>query len=251
MATHAEQQFHQDFNQNVKALESARKNLNQRINHCLRKSDFDSLRIYTKLYALLYCAWAEANLVKIVHTPFGFSEDEKKHILQPRDVVEKWIRCMNTAFAKFKQRTNSSEIPNKKRKINKLIKQYIETPRELRNKIAHGQWEFPLESNNIKPATDVKISLDTIDIIQIDIWFDVSKSLSNIVLGLVDARNTTNNQGYKAHYHFYEEHLSNIETILKERQKWTIHSKIDRLQQKPIPTGINSDGMLAVQKKKK
>lgn len=248
MATHVEQQFQQDFNRNVKALESARKNLNQRINHSLRKSDFNSLKVYTKLYALLYCAWAEANLVKIVHTPFGFSEDEKKHILQPRDIVEKWVRCINTSFAKFKQRTNASEIPNKKRKINKLVKQYIETPRELRNKIAHGQWEFPLESNNIKPASEVKISLDTIDFIQIDIWFDVSKCLSNIVLGLVDARNTINNQGYKAHYHFYDKHLSNIEAILSERQKWTIQSKIDRLRLKPIRTEMNSDGMLVVQK---
>ena len=141
---------------------------------------------------------------------------------------------MNTAFDKFNQRANASEIPDKKRKIDKLIKLYIKTPSEIRNKIAHGQWEFPLESNNIKPAEDVKIYLDLIDTIQIDTWFEVSKCLSNIVLGLIDSKNTETNQGYKAHYYFYEEHLANIENILSERRNWTTQSKMAELSKKPI-----------------
>src|SRR5690348_7957323 len=99
LITTPEQQFHSDFSKNVAALEAARKKINSQINDCLRKDDDFSLKVYTNLYLLVYSAWTEALLVRLVHTPSGFTEDEKKKIFKDQDVLNKWKKCINTAFS--------------------------------------------------------------------------------------------------------------------------------------------------------
>src|SRR5690606_27881777 len=143
--TTPEQQFHSDFSKNVTSLEATRKKVNTQINDSLRRDDNFSLKVYTNIYLLVYSSWTEALLVKTVHTPFGFTIDEKEKILKDKDVINKWKKSVNTAFAKF--HNNGSEIPNKKKKIHKLLEDYLRNQAQIRNKIAHGQWEYPLHKN--------------------------------------------------------------------------------------------------------
>ena len=224
-----EQLFHSEFSKNITLLVSARKNVNSQINNFLRKDDEHSLKIYKNIYLLIYTSWAEASLVKLVHTPFGFSDSDKKKILKDRDVLNKWSKCVNTAFSKF--RKNGSEIPNKKSKIKRLLNDYLKTQANIRNKIAHGQWEFPLFSNNLKHDPDARVYLSSIDVLQIDTWFEILKELIEIVRGLIDARVRNDN---KAHYNEYFTRLTNIQIILDKRSKWTIDEKKKKLKLKPI-----------------
>ncbi len=195
----------------------------------LRKDDSHGVKLYTNIYLLIYTSWSEAALVKLVHTPFGFSESEKKKILKDRDVLNKWIKCVNTAFAKF--RKQGSEIPNKKKKIKNLVDTYLRIQGQIRNKIAHGQWEYPLYSNNLSHDPDALVWLKTIDVIQIDIWFEIHKELIEIVRGLIDSRERNN---HKAHYNEYFSRLANIEQIIEKRKKWNLEEKKRRLKLKPI-----------------
>ena len=224
-----EQKFHSDFSKNLVTLDSARRRINMQINMALRKDDSHSVTLFTYIYLLIYTSWSEAALVKLVHTPFGFSESEKKKILKDRDVLNKWTKCVNTAFAKF--RKQGSEIPNKKKKIKRLVEDYLKTQGQMRNKIAHGQWEFPLYSNNMSHDPDALVFLKSIDVIQIDTWFEIHKELVEIVRGLIDSREHNN---HKAHYNDYFLRLSNIETIIDKRKKWTLEEKKRRLKLKPI-----------------
>ena len=224
-----EEKFHHEFSTNVRALESARKKVNSQINMFLRKDDDFSVYLYTKIYALLYFAWTEANLVKLVHTPYGFDLAEKKFILKDRDVIVKWKRCISTAFKKFK--IEGSDIPNKKLQINRLIKNYLDTQAKIRNKVAHGQWINPLFSNNLSFDPDIKIQMELITVIEIDLWFEIAKELIEIVRGLIDAKHRNN---LIAHYNEYYTRLSSIQNIIDERKKWTIDEKKRKLKLKPI-----------------
>lgn len=224
-----EQIFHSEFSKNIVTLDSARRKTNMQINMALRKDDSHGLMIYTNLYLLIYTSWSEAALVKLVHTPFGFSDSEKKKILKDRDVLNKWTKCVNTAFAKF--RKQGSEIPNKKKKIKNLVDEYLKTQGQIRNKIAHGQWEYPLYSNNLSHDPDALVWLKTIDVIQIDTWFEIHNELIEIVRGLIDSREHNN---HKAHYNDYFTRLANIEKIIDERRKWSLDEKKRRLKLKPI-----------------
>ena len=226
--TTIEQQFHSDFSKNVTALEASRKKLNAQINDSLRRDDDFSLKVYTKLYLLVYSAWTEASLVKLIHTPFGFTLNEKKKILKDQDIINKWKKCVNTAFSKF--RNNGSEIPNKKREIHKLIDDYLKTQAQIRNKIAHGQWEFTLHKNIITHDNEAQTLMSLIDVMQIDNWFKIFKEIVEIIRGLIDARQKNDRL---AHYNYYFAQLANIETIIDDRKNWTLADKKRRLKLKP------------------
>jgi hypothetical protein len=228
-STTPEQQFHSHLSKNVRILESSRREINTRINNCLRKGDFHSLHIYTNIYLLIYSAWTEASLVKLVHTPSGFTLDEKKKILKDQDVLNKWKQCVNTAFAKF--RSGGSEIPNKKKKIHRYLDDYLKTQANIRNKVAHGQWEYPLQKNNITHDADVETLMRLVNVIEIDIWFEIFKEIIEIVKGLVDSR-VRNDQ--KAHYLHYFQRLTNIQEIIEKRKKFSLEEKTLRLKLKPI-----------------
>jgi hypothetical protein len=137
-------------------------------------------------------------------------------------------KCVNTAFSKFAK--IGSEIPNKKKKIHKLLDDYLKTQANVRNKIAHGQWEYPLHKNNITHDSDAEVFLSLIDVIQIDTWFLVFNEIIGIVKGLIDARGKNN---HKAHYNQYITRLVNIQAIVDERKKFTLEEKIKRLKLKP------------------
>ena len=222
-----EQQFHSLLSQNLHALIATKKKINSQINVCLRKDDSKALRVYTNVYLLVYNAWTEASLVHLVHTPFGFNIDEKEKILKDRDVLNKWKKCVDTAFVKF--RKGGADIPNKKKKIFKLLSSYLKDQAVVRNKIAHGQWEYPLQKNNLKHDEDAQVLISLIDVIQIDTWFEVFKEIIGIVRALIDSK-THNN--HKAHYNHYYQRLENIRTIIDDRKRFSIEEKAKNLKRK-------------------
>lgn len=224
-----EQLFHSAFNKNVKELESARKKVNSQINNYLRKDDDHSVAIYTNIYLLIYSAWTEANLVKLIHTPFGFTEDEKKYILKDRDVLNRWKKCVNMAFSKFEQK--GSEIPNKKKEIYRLLDDYLKNQANVRNKIAHGQWAYPLYSNNMAHDEDSLTLISLIDVIQVDTWFKLFVELIEIVKGLIDSRPKNDRL---AHYNHYYTRLTNMQLIINKRKNWSLEEKKRKLKLKPI-----------------
>ncbi|MRT92396.1 hypothetical protein [Ancylomarina sp. 16SWW S1-10-2] len=227
--TTAEQSFHSKFSKNVSQLESARRLVNSQINNALRKNDDHAVKLYTNIYLMVYSSWSEAYLVKLIHTPSGFTEIEKKAILRDRDVLNKWKKCVSTAFSKF--RDNGSEIPNKKQRINSLLDEYLKIQANIRNKIAHGQWVYPLYSKNLKHDPDALLYMSMIDVIQIDTWFEILKEIVEIVRGLIDSKPGNN---HKAHYNEYFTRLSNIQEIIESRKSWTLDDKRSRLLLKPI-----------------
>ena len=231
----SEQIFQSNFSTNVRILNSAKININREINRFLRKGDESSVQIYTNLYLLIYSSWAEASLVKLVHTPFGFSLDEKKDIFKDRDVLNRWKKCVNIAFSKY--RKQGSEIPNKKKKIHRMLDDYLKAQGNIRNKIAHGQWNYTLHKNNITFDENAQALVACIDVMQIETWFEILKQIIDIVLGLVDSREHNDN---RAHYDFYFEKLSNVQSIIEERRKWTLEDKVSRLKLKPITFNNNS-----------
>lgn len=226
--TTSEQQFHSDFSKNVTSLEAARKKINAQINDALRKDDSFSVKVYTNLYLLVYSAWTEASLVKLIHTPSGFSLDEKQKILKDQDVINKWKKCVNTAFKKF--RKGGSEIPNKKKKIHRMLDDYLKSQAQIRNKIAHGQWVYPLHKNNITQDKEAQTLMDLVEVIQIDTWFEIFGEIVEIVRGLIDSRERND---HLAHYNHYYTRLTNIQEIINARSSWTLADKKRRLQLKP------------------
>jgi len=111
-----------------------------------------------------------------------------------------------------------------------LLDDYLKSQANIRNKIAHGQWEYPLHKNNMSHDSEAQTLINLVDVLQIDTWFEVFKEIVEIVRGLIDARPKNN---HLAHYNHYFTRLTNIQNVIDERSKWTITDKKRRLKLKP------------------
>lgn len=83
---------------NVKDLKKQRNRILALVNRAIREKNDADLISLTKMYALLYSAYAEMSFLKLIHTPKAFSESEILQIVNRRNLEEKWEKCVEFAF---------------------------------------------------------------------------------------------------------------------------------------------------------
>ena len=125
---------------NVKALQTAMRQLRHSINRSLRANDAPAVEVFTKFYALAFCAWSEANFSKLLHTPHGFSLDEIAQVQRAKadGISAAWKKCVELGLRHLDVDRGSFK-PNAKQKLDAIITQHVFDPSLLRNKLAHGQ----------------------------------------------------------------------------------------------------------------
>ncbi|CAA6805006.1 MAG: Unknown protein [uncultured Sulfurovum sp.] len=134
----------------------------------------------TKLLALTYSAWSEAQFTQIVYTPNTFTDTQIANMLKDSGIFNKWQILINYTFIQIKthhkvqkiERTNQikndaengweqklqeinqvycekqKEIVYQKTTIKNYLENYVDKQSKVRNKIAHGQWLTALHPNN-------------------------------------------------------------------------------------------------------
>lgn len=222
---------YQAHTQNVKTLNTAWKNVNSHINNALRRHDQTSIQTLTKTLILVFSAWAEANFQKLIHTPYGFTSNE---ILQIKaeyksDGMEAgWSKCIDLGLQKVsKDPKRSNFIPNVKKQLKKIVKEYVIEPRGIRNKIAHGQWVIALNSNNNKINNDISTKIQVLDPVVIKIWFEIFKYLSEIIECLIESPNRTFHRDYWVI-------VNDLNEYIEKTRGWSTATKEAQLSRKPI-----------------
>ncbi|WP_147324539.1 hypothetical protein [Shinella sp. WSJ-2] len=217
---------------NVRALEVARKQIRRSINDALRSGNLVAVDVHTKALALVFCAWVEANFSKTIHTPKGFSLIEIAQIkasIRVGSVVDGWEKCIQLAFLKSAA-TKSNFTPNVKQRLKKCVTSLVADPSLIRNKVAHGQWIEALNRDNTKINADLTVSIHSLDVVKVEMWFDCQKILCEIVELLIESPN-------KAFMASYWGMIEKVEQIPIDRAAWTISSKRTRLKAKRKPGG--------------
>lgn len=210
---------------NVRELKTQSANLKILINKSIISNDNQSLKLLTKLFALLYSAFAETCFLKMIHTPYGFSDDYINQITSQRNLELQWHKCIELAFAGIENMTNKGDIQNKKQILERYIKQYIIEPSQVRNKIAHGQWTVALNSNNTDKNDKTTQSIASLDYVKIDILFQMYEKIGQTVEDLIESPS-------KAHFNFFYNHMSELETLIEKTKSWSLESKIEVLKEK-------------------
>ena len=216
--------------ENVRMLNQARTQINRAINYALRKGDKASSQVHTKVLALVFCAWVEANFSKLIHTPHGFTLDEIRQIkeIYHVDGLEAgWKKCIELGLRKIPNARKSNYIPNIRQKINRIVGDYVVAPSHIRNKVAHGQWKIALNRSNTAVNSDITKELVDLDIVVISKWFQVHEYLSNIVEMLIESPD-------RAFQRDYWMEIAKLEDFLQKSKNWNIDEKIKQLQRKPI-----------------
>ena len=215
---------------NVKALDTARKFCKRAINRDLVEEDLVSLSINTRFYAMLFSAWSEAKLQKTVFTPYGLSLHEIKRVQKKTksNIEEGFLECLEICLPKVFGHENTSFKPNARRRLGKLIKEYIVTPYEMRNKFAHGQWATATTANfsDIHPEMTARISV--VDAVEIDRWYLAHEGISHLLEMLICSPKKGFTQQYWTH-------VLSIEERLKEAEGWSLTEKRKLLLRKREP----------------
>ncbi len=216
---------------NVMVMSKAWKHINILINNAIRKHDHFSVQTLTRTLTLVFSAWAEANFSKLIHTPHGFTNVEISQIkaeYKTEGMEAGWNKCLDLALQKVsRNRQRSNFVPNVRQRLKRIIKEYVIEPRGIRNKIAHGQWEVALNSNNEKINNDISASIQTLDPVVIKVWFDVYKYLSEIVECLIESPNRVFHRDYWVI-------VNELDEYIEKTRGWNKETKEIQLSKKPV-----------------
>lgn len=114
---------------NIKELKKHRRQLNRLVTKALKENDDVIIETYTKLYALLYSAYAEVSFLKLIHEPNAFSDSEIDVIMRQRNLEDKWEKCIELSLIKITNDVNRGVINNKKRTIDTKRKELLSSPK--------------------------------------------------------------------------------------------------------------------------
>jgi hypothetical protein len=221
-------ELHKLQSANVRKLTQVKDSLNKDINFYLRKSDHFQVELKTKLLALLYSAWSEAQFIQIVYTPSAFSWEEIrgiKKVAKDNGISHGWNEMINIATQKINNSAINFDLEAKTNEILGFIDEYINKPSKLRNKIGHGQWVHALKGSNTAEEPQLTTKLQQLDYVELMNLFEVHKYLGFIIRDLVQSPNKG----------FNKKCLSNIEKLKNYVNKTTSWNKeTKKLILKPI-----------------
>lgn len=107
------------------------------------------------MYAFLIGAWAETRLCKLLHEEFGFDSAEREIVQGKATQLEQWQEAVDLAFrkhyrvknAKLDERTLGVDYAARRNALQGVLTNELRIIIEIRNKLAHGQWVFPLNNS--------------------------------------------------------------------------------------------------------
>jgi hypothetical protein len=212
---------------NVREIVKTWTHLQRTINRELASDNLTSASLHTKLLALVFCAWSEANFSKLIHTPHGLDLDEIQQIkkLAKGNIVDGWLKCLELGLRRVSKTPKSNYIPNTKQAVERMIVEYVQEPRVLRNKIAHGQWEIALNRKNDDTNDDLTAQIKDINVVLLNIWKESHQGLSNIIEALIESPDRAFHRDYWSEIEKVEEHLN-------KTKNWSIEKKIQLLNDK-------------------
>ncbi|MFC1580874.1 hypothetical protein ACFL4N_08180 [Thermodesulfobacteriota bacterium] len=213
--------------ENVREIGKAWRHLQRTINRELVCDNLTSASLHTKLLALVFCAWSEANFSKLIHTPHGLTLDEIQQIkaLANSNIINGWLKCLELGLRRVSNTPKSNYIPNIKQAVERIIAEYVLEPRVLRNKIAHGQWKISLNRDNDDTNDDLTDQINEINVVRLSIWKEAHQGLSNIIEALIESPD-------KAFHRDYWEEIVKVDEHLKKTKVWSIETKVQLLKAK-------------------
>lgn len=206
---------------NVRHLASVLGSLNREINRLIERSDDHQIRMRTKILALVYSAWSEAQFSQILHTPHGLMETEIEAIKsekESKNIGAGWRLMLEKALSRVGNPQLNKDLGARLSKLLTLTKEYIEDPSIIRNKIAHGQWVHVLNRKNTAKNDDLTLEIVNLDPVLIMKRRKVHQFFGFIVRDLMQS--PTN--GFHRHYWT---NVVQLEEFLSKSRNWTLASK--------------------------
>lgn len=210
--------------ENVQYLRKIINILNKDINNAIKKSDLVQIEMKTKILALTYSAWSEAQYTQILYTPNAFSIDEQKTLLNEKNkfgIGAGWKKLIEISVSKLTAPDDKKS--NITIQLENYLDKYIVQQSQIRNKIAHGQWKKALNGKLTSYDVDMTQRLQYLNVVDIMKEFVVHTGLGKIIRDLVQSPKN----GFSKNY---DEHILQLNKYLDDTKDWDMSSKTARLK---------------------
>ena len=209
-----------------KIFRSARKAIANRNQHVVNT--------YIRLLLFLLGAWSEVRFLKLIYEPHGFSQTERNDILKATQ-LERWQLAVKTAFRRHYGIPNAPLRPPRLPStawlrlttLQEILRCDLGAVITMRNKLAHGQWEYPLNKRMNDVAQEQMNALRDENVLSLTQKVKLFDILCNVVHDLNVSRPTFE-RDWDMHFRRLEQTRTNIKQ--KSYKKWEaqIHKRYRR-----------------------
>ena len=201
--------------ENLKTLRKAIQSVQITLREYISKNDESNIYVYTKILSHLINSWAEVRVLKLIYEIGAFSNAEKTKIIKCNDLKERWQMALNIAFCKaYKiRKINSKTTSFTPRKRYEALKELIDNEllesNQLRNRIAHGQWQFAFNNDLLRINEDLTEKLRKENIVRLQLRLKMFINLAQIIHDLAVSK-TTFARDFDRNYRIVEEQKQNF-----------------------------------------
>lgn len=147
---------------NLRSLEIAIGNTSISARKAIAEENLPAVESFTRLYAFLLGAWAETRLHKLINENGAYNEQNKEKIFSQRTQLDQWYKTIEVSYREYfsvpRASLSQENIPHtafhRLNTITSILNEDLISVIEVRNKLAHGQWVYPLNSTRTSVETD-------------------------------------------------------------------------------------------------
>lgn len=187
----------------------------------------------TKTLILIYCTWSEAVFKKLIHTPYGLDLNKRGDIYGT-NIETQWKNLIDIILTKIPVQNNQGDLAIMKSDLEEIATKYIIGPSKLRNKIAHGQWNEALNSGNDNIVINTSYDLSMLDIVQIDLSFEVYNYFINILENILESTNPNDMILKNKNSYIFLKNV--LDEFISKRISWDTKSRSEFLKQRNFDT---------------
>jgi hypothetical protein len=210
---------------NLQEIDHAMEKIARSLRASVSQGDEATVSAFMRLYALLLGSWAECRLRKLIYEPQGFNSAERELIQSEGTQLKQWQKAVEVAIRRQynlpKANLSANVLPHSANTrydtLSKMLVNDLSSIIELRNKLAHGQWVYPLNSEGNDIAQEQMNALRIENLLSLQFKKTLLESLSSAIHDLVVSKPT-----FERDFDDHIQVISETQRNLKNRdyEKW-------------------------------
>ena len=148
--------------------------------------------VFTRLYATLLGTWAECRLAKLLYHRTAYNDADCQIVRSQSTHLDRWHKVVELAFRKhyaiphaaLSAHTLTHSANARYATLSALLNDDLRFVITLRNKLAHGQWVYPLNENWDDVAQEQMDALRTNNLLTLNFKKTILDALLNAIADL-------------------------------------------------------------------
>ncbi len=227
---------------NCARITDAIKRIELQARRAVASEDRKTLKALLPLYGLLIGASAETHLLKILFEPRAFDQAKRDGVLAEKTHFGRWKRLLEVAFRTHhrlnpKTSLTKDTLPIRDfhifEELSGLLDNQLKIIIEMRNKLAHGQWEYPFREDFTDVISDKKKLLNRENLLSLKFKRTIMTNLLAMIRDLAVSHSTLQ-RDFDVYYNRLRNARRSIARRSYEKYKESLVLKRRRGEQKKL-----------------